>query len=88
MRRLKVLIADDHELMVEAIRMVLDQTAEEFEIVAVTSRDSSSFPPSYGTQAMRRPATPWARMKLLPSSHAFRAMSTDDRRPGFHAKNQ
>jgi len=44
MRRLKVLIADDHELMVEAIRMVLDQTAEEFEIVAVTSRGPQVLP--------------------------------------------
>jgi DNA-binding NarL/FixJ family response regulator len=44
MRRLKVLIADDHELMVEAIRLALEQAPDEFEVVGVTSRGPQVLP--------------------------------------------
>jgi two-component system, NarL family, response regulator YdfI len=44
MRRLKVLIADDHELMLEAIRIALAQAADEFEVVAATSRGPQVLP--------------------------------------------
>jgi NarL family two-component system response regulator YdfI len=44
MRRLKVLIADDHELMVEAVRLALAQADEEFEIVATTTRGQQVLP--------------------------------------------
>ena len=44
MRRLKVLIADDHELMLEAIRIALAQAADEFEVVATTSRGPQVLP--------------------------------------------
>src|SRR5919204_2623780 len=44
MRRLKVLIADDHELMVEAVRLALSQADDEFEVVAVTSRGPQVLP--------------------------------------------
>jgi len=44
MRRLKVLVADDHELMLEAIRIALGQAADEFEIVAMTSRGPQVLP--------------------------------------------
>ena len=43
MRRLKVLIADDHELMVEAVRMALADE-EEFEIVGTTTRGQQVLP--------------------------------------------
>src|ERR1700756_1915412 len=43
MRRLKVLIADDHELMVEAIRLTLGQ-ADDFDVVATTSRGPQVLP--------------------------------------------
>ena len=44
MRRLKVLIADDHELMLEAIRLALTPVDSEFEIVAVTTRGPQVLP--------------------------------------------
>jgi DNA-binding NarL/FixJ family response regulator len=44
MRRLKVLIADDHELMLEAIRISLGQAEDEFEIVATTTRGPQVLP--------------------------------------------
>ena len=44
MRRLKVLIADDHELMVEAVRIALSQQEDEFEVVAATSRGTQVLP--------------------------------------------
>src|SRR5919202_2250062 len=44
MRRLKVLLADDHELMVEAVRLALAQAADEFEIVATTNRGQQVLP--------------------------------------------
>jgi DNA-binding NarL/FixJ family response regulator len=44
MRRLKVLIADDHELMVAAIRLALEQAADDFEVVATTSRGPQVLP--------------------------------------------
>jgi len=42
MRRLRVLVADDHELMLEAIRLALAE--DEFEIVAMTSRGPQVLP--------------------------------------------
>jgi DNA-binding NarL/FixJ family response regulator len=42
--RLKVLIADDHELMVEAVRIALSQQEDEFEVVATTSRGTQVLP--------------------------------------------
>jgi DNA-binding NarL/FixJ family response regulator len=44
MRRLKVLVADDHELMLEAVRLALAEAANEFEIVAMTSRGPQVLP--------------------------------------------
>jgi DNA-binding NarL/FixJ family response regulator len=44
MRRLKVLVADDHELMLEAIRLALAQAVDDFEIVATTSRSTRVLP--------------------------------------------
>ena len=44
MRRLKVLLADDHELMLEAIRIALQQAADEFEVVASTSNGTQVLP--------------------------------------------
>jgi DNA-binding NarL/FixJ family response regulator len=44
MRRLKVLVADDHELMLEAIRIALEHAADEFEVVAATSRGTQVLP--------------------------------------------
>jgi len=44
MRRLKVLIADDHELMVEAVRLALAQAEDELEIVATTTRGQQVLP--------------------------------------------
>src|SRR6266852_295055 len=44
MRRLKVLVADDHALMLEAIRIALAQSGDEFEIVAMTSRGPQVLP--------------------------------------------
>jgi DNA-binding NarL/FixJ family response regulator len=44
MRRLKVLIADDHELIVEAIRLALAQAEDDFEIVATTSKGQQVLP--------------------------------------------
>jgi DNA-binding NarL/FixJ family response regulator len=44
MRRLKILVADDHELMLEAVRIALAQAAGEFEVVATTSRGPQVLP--------------------------------------------
>ena len=44
MRRLKVLVADDHELMVDAVRLALAEAAEDFEIVATTTRGQQVLP--------------------------------------------
>ncbi len=43
MRRLKLLIADDHRLMLEAVKVALED-ADEFEVVATTSRGSEVLP--------------------------------------------
>ena len=43
MRRLKVLVADDHELMLEAVRLAL-ASADDFEIVAATTRGQQVLP--------------------------------------------
>jgi DNA-binding NarL/FixJ family response regulator len=44
MRQLKVLIADDHELMVEAVRIALSQQEDEFDVVSTTSRGTQVLP--------------------------------------------
>lgn len=44
MRRLRVLIADDHELILEAVRLALAQAEDEFEIVATTTRGPQVLP--------------------------------------------
>jgi DNA-binding NarL/FixJ family response regulator len=44
MRRLKVLIADDHELMVQAVRLALAEAHDDFEIVATTTRGQQVLP--------------------------------------------
>jgi DNA-binding NarL/FixJ family response regulator len=44
MRRLRVLVADDHELMVAAVRLALDQAEDEFEIVGTTTRGQQVVP--------------------------------------------
>jgi NarL family two-component system response regulator YdfI len=44
MRRLKVLVADDHELMVEAVRLALAEAPDDFEIVATTTRGQQVLP--------------------------------------------
>jgi DNA-binding NarL/FixJ family response regulator len=44
MRRLRVLIADDHELILEAVRLALSQAEDEFEIVAATTRGPQVLP--------------------------------------------
>src|SRR5438045_7426780 len=44
MRRLKVLIADDHELMVQAVRLALAEAEDDFEIVATTTRGQQVLP--------------------------------------------
>jgi DNA-binding NarL/FixJ family response regulator len=44
MRRLRVLVADDHELMVAAVRLALTQSDEEFEVVATTTRGQQVLP--------------------------------------------
>jgi DNA-binding NarL/FixJ family response regulator len=44
MRRLKVLVADDHELMLEAIRIALEQAPDDFEIVATTTQGPRVLP--------------------------------------------
>ena len=50
MRRLKVLVADDHELMVEAVRLAIEQAGDEFEIVATTTRGQQVLPLTAQTQ--------------------------------------
>ena len=42
--RLKVVVADDHELMVEGVRLALAQAADDFEIVASTTRGEQVLP--------------------------------------------
>jgi len=44
MRRLKILVADDHELMLEGVRLALAQSQDEFEIVATTTRGPQVLP--------------------------------------------
>jgi two-component system, NarL family, response regulator YdfI len=44
MRRLKVLVADDHELMLAAVRLALADANDEFEIVAATTRGQQVLP--------------------------------------------
>jgi DNA-binding NarL/FixJ family response regulator len=44
MRRLRVLVADDHELMVAAVRLALTQEEDDFEIVATTTRGQQVVP--------------------------------------------
>jgi DNA-binding NarL/FixJ family response regulator len=44
MRRLKLLIADDHQLMLEAVKLSLTGTSDEFEIVATTNRGTQVLP--------------------------------------------
>ena len=44
MRRLKVLVADDHELMVQAVRLALAEAEDDFEIVATTTRGQQVLP--------------------------------------------
>lgn len=44
MRRLRVLVADDHELMVAAVRLALSEADGEFEIVATTTRGQQVLP--------------------------------------------
>jgi len=44
MRRLRVLVADDHELMVAAVRLALAEADGEFEIVATTTRGQQVLP--------------------------------------------
>jgi DNA-binding NarL/FixJ family response regulator len=50
MRRLKVLVADDHELMVEAVRLTLAEAEDDFEIVATTTRGQQVLPLTAQTQ--------------------------------------
>jgi DNA-binding NarL/FixJ family response regulator len=44
MRRLKILVADDHELMLEGVRLALAESQDEFEIVATTTRGPQVLP--------------------------------------------
>ena len=44
MRRLKLLLADDHQLMLEAVRLSLKDASDEFEIVGTTSRGTQVLP--------------------------------------------
>jgi DNA-binding NarL/FixJ family response regulator len=44
MRRLRILVADDHELMIEAVRLTLAEAHEDFEIVATTTRGQEVLP--------------------------------------------
>ncbi len=44
MRRLRVLVVDDHALMLEAIRLALAQVEDEFEVVAMTTRAPQVLP--------------------------------------------
>jgi DNA-binding NarL/FixJ family response regulator len=44
MRRLRLLVADDHELMLEAIRIALSQAPDDFEVVAMTSKGAQVLP--------------------------------------------
>ena len=44
MRRLRVLVADDHELMIEAVRLTLAAAKDDFEIVATTTRGQQVLP--------------------------------------------
>src|SRR5919202_3774788 len=44
MRRLKLLIADDHRLMIEAIRIALTEAHDDFDVVATTDRGPQVLP--------------------------------------------
>jgi DNA-binding NarL/FixJ family response regulator len=44
MRRLKLLIADDHQLMLDAIRIALAEAEDDFEVVAATNRGTQVLP--------------------------------------------
>jgi DNA-binding NarL/FixJ family response regulator len=44
MRRLRVLVADDHELMLAAVRLALAAASDEFDIVAETTRGQQVLP--------------------------------------------
>jgi DNA-binding NarL/FixJ family response regulator len=44
MRRLKVLVADDHELMVVAVELALSEAADDFEVVGTTTRGTQLLP--------------------------------------------
>ena len=44
MRRLKLVIADDHQLMLEAIRIALSEAHDDFEVVGVTNRGTQVLP--------------------------------------------
>lgn len=44
MRRLRILVADDHELMIEAVRLTLAEAHDDFEIVATTTRGQQVLP--------------------------------------------
>jgi DNA-binding NarL/FixJ family response regulator len=44
MRRLKILVADDHELMLAAVRLALTGATDDFEIVAETTRGEQVLP--------------------------------------------
>ena len=44
MRRLKLLIADDHQLMLEAIKLALKDATDDFEIVGATNRGTQVLP--------------------------------------------
>jgi DNA-binding NarL/FixJ family response regulator len=50
MRRLKVLVADDHELMVVAVELALSEAGDDFEIVATTTRGTQVLPLAARTQ--------------------------------------
>jgi len=50
MRRLKVLVADDHELMLAAVRLALAEANDDFEIVAETTRGQQVLPLAARTQ--------------------------------------
>jgi DNA-binding NarL/FixJ family response regulator len=50
MRRLRILVADDHELMVAAVRLALAECGDEFEIVATTTRGQQVLPLTAQTQ--------------------------------------
>lgn len=50
MRRLRVLVADDHELMVVAVELALSDACDDFEVVATTTRGTQVLPLAARTQ--------------------------------------